>query len=581
MILERYLPAFIRERLEDAYYVRINEQAKLENLIHDPNFWQNIEKHPAFFSDHGVVHVRDVAQSMPLVLRTINGVLIPYRDPDHLESFMIGYGIMLAYLHDIGMSDLSPMGRAMHPEFAAQAVFDDALDDIIEIMWNENCGNVAWRLSQLFDDGVLSRDPKIVFRELLSLSVGHSKSKIPVTVLDDPTAFRGQMQFVLSHNLDDLYRKQQIAKGKPVEKDLFADEQPPQFLQKFYADFGREAFDWMVADSIEVQTLVSDVTDVLRALRCADALRQRGTVQKTSGGYEVFASPQTGNALFALRLGRDKLYLLEMVNPISVGEANIASSEFTAEGDLRLSFHRGAYANEEALHRSVYSTAFTINDFLYDIVASFWRKRTIHSLKTFKEIQVLLESTDDNPHFVELVQEQLRQFNPEISNQIQIAPSLKNVSENERTRYLNAKELDWNAEQRQSVLDHMKQAGKKLTKFDPAEGFNHVKITGIHPGEKLIAAGAPPAFVYVPLGDGLKIIPLGGYQSFSVAAWMPLGNTGVIRGAIRNADVIAEQDVSLLIIPKEIYLRHWYAPYTHEELRELLKAPIKRSHGQT
>jgi hypothetical protein len=33
----------------------------------------------------------------------------------------------------------------------------------------------------------------------------------------------------------------------------------------------------------------------------------------------------------------------------------------------------------------------------------------------------------------------LRQFNPEISNQIQIAPSLKNVSENERTRYLQAK----------------------------------------------------------------------------------------------------------------------------------------------
>jgi hypothetical protein len=86
----------------------------------------------------------------------------------------------------------------------------------------------------------------------------------------------------------------------------------------------------------------------------------------------------------------------------------------------------------------------------------------------------------------------------------------------------------------------------------------------------LIEAGTPPAFVYVPLGDGLKVIPLGGYQSFSVAAWMPLGYTGIIRGDIRNADVIAEKDVSLLMIPKEAYLQHWYAPYSPEELKALL-----------
>jgi hypothetical protein len=199
----------------------------------------------------------------------------------------------------------------------------------------------------------------------------------------------------------------------------------------------------------------------------------------------------------------------------------------------------------------------------------------------------MLESTDDDPHFAELVQEQLRELNPRGSHQIQIVPSLRNVSDSERTRYVEAKELDWDTQQFQSLLDKIKNAGQKVTSFDPVEGFKHVRLTHLQAGEKLIEAGAPSAFVYIPLGDGLKIIPLGGYQTFSVAAWMPLGTTGVIRGDIRNADIIAEQNVSLLILPKEVYLRYWYVPYSPSELNQLLLddtvdiQPRKEFHGQT
>ncbi len=89
----------------------------------------------------------------------------------------------------------------------------------------------------------------------------------------------------------------------------------------------------------------------------------------------------------------------------------------------------------------------------------------------------------------------------------------------------------------------------------------------------MIEAGAPSAFVYFPLGTGLKIVPLGGYESFCIAAWIPLGSTGVIRGDIRNADVVADQPVSVLILPKEIYLRYWYGTYSPLELRDLLSGP--------
>lgn len=568
---ERYLSESVRERIEQSFYARVNEQAKLENLIGNLLFMENTVVHPAFYSDHGVVHVRDVAKQILRVLQTINGVLIPRRSTQQMESFLYGYGVALAYLHDIGMSDLSSFGRAMHPEFAAQSAFDESLEDVVTTMWDDNCGNVAWHLTQLFKASALKRDPQIIFRELLAMSIGHSKSKTSVTVLDDPAALRKNMQSVISHNLRHLYSQQQAAKGKALPDDFFFDEEPPKYLRKYYSNFESESFDWLTDESAKMKQLVCDITDTLRALRCADAFRQRGTVEKTSGGYEIFASQKTGNCVIALRLSGNKLYLLELPNnPDGAGESNIASSEFNADGNLRISFHRGAFDNQKSQLRSAYCTAHVINDFLRDTVDSFWRATPIPSVKSNKDIQILLESTDDDLRFAELVEEQLEQLNSQIIGQVEIVPSLRNVSESERARYLRAKELEWDLQQHQSILDKMNRAGQKIINIDPTEGFKHVKFAELQAGERLIEAGAPSAFVYIPLGDGLKIIPLGGYQSFSVAAWMPLGTTGVIRGDIRNADIIAEQPVSLLILPKEVYLRYWYEPYSPSELKSLL-----------
>jgi len=48
---ERHLSESVRERIEQAYYARVNEQAKLENLIRNPLFMEDAAKHPAFYSD--------------------------------------------------------------------------------------------------------------------------------------------------------------------------------------------------------------------------------------------------------------------------------------------------------------------------------------------------------------------------------------------------------------------------------------------------------------------------------------------------------------------------------------------------
>lgn len=56
----------------------------------------------------------------------------------------------------------------------------------------------------------------------------------------------------------------------------------------------------------------------------------------------------------------------------------------------------------------------------------------------------------------------------------------------------------------------------------------------------------------------------------STPAWIPVGSTGVIRGAVRNATVVAARDLTLLMIPRDVYLQHWYRPYSPIELIERL-----------
>ena len=46
----------------------------------------------------------------------------------------------------------------------------------------------------------------------------------------------------------------------------------------------------------------------------------------------------------------------------------------------------------------------------------------------------------------------------------------------------------------------------------------------------------------------------------------------------RNATVISERDVQLLMIPKAVYLKHWHHLYTVDELVErLVKQPGRQT----
>jgi hypothetical protein len=224
-------------------------------------------------------------------------------------------------------------------------------------------------LVNLKDSGVLEQPPKLVLREMLAMSVGHSKSKVPIDVLNYPPQLRQMMMVTVSTNLRHLYHDQQVNKvaqklarvldvnQEPEQPETVGSLRKPTLIQSFgvekselaqalrtaranrdrflnskdvppracagigqyYANFEQEAFLWLVSEHESVRAMVSDVTDTIRALRVADALRQRGTVLKTSAGYQILVDQNTSNAIFALEKGSGEMFLVESGHPPAAG----------------------------------------------------------------------------------------------------------------------------------------------------------------------------------------------------------------------------------------------------------------------
>lgn len=216
---------------------------------------------------------------------------------------------------------------------------------------------------------------------------------------------------------------------------------------------------------------------------------------------------------------------------------------------------------------AVRGAAVVVHDIQRDVSESFQRPETI-GLKASGEMKILLEEVDDNPNFAERVRTQLTALDPAAGSQAQIVPSLQHASDLERERYRAGEIIDWERRRRLELLARMRQSGHPVEAIEPDLAFEAVRFITIHSGDVLIQAGTPSAFVYIPFDPGLRITPLAGYDAFSVQSWMPLGMTGVIRGAIRNATVVAEQTVRLLVIPKTVYLKYWHHTHSWQSMRE-------------
>lgn len=562
-----YLPYFFRDCIEKNYYEKINQELVLENVIKDPSFLENPLDHIALYTDHGVVHVRNVTALILDLIPRINGVLFPKRERERLE-FIKGYGAILAYIHDIGMINATPFGRATHAEFIAHEVFSPEFEPLIDMIWQNNIGNVPWRILSIHHEHSFAVAPKIILRELLALAYCHSKTAVPINYINDPAELKNRMQYCLSHTLTNLYQQkknhQQTDQKNTGRQTL---------LKQYYQDYLNESYAWLI--DIQKQSFIEDVLDTVRTIRCADALRQRGTDLKTSGNYQIFIDQKTANAIYALQNANNEMYLLEGNKPINAAEANLASVNITHQGDLHFSFYRGQFASETAIRQAADNLIVLIEDIQADVLDSFFRPKkslaTIgHYMKKNQPTYILLESTEDNPHFTSLLAAILEKTHPELSSLIKRVPAIQNAPDGERKRYL-AGEMVTDVDFKQQVLTQIAKQGHKIDDINQQQAFTFVRKTTLNPGDILMSQGDYAGFVYIPLSEGLEGLPGGGYDMFQVAAWSLLGNTGVIRGDIRNATVLAKQTVDVLIIPKETFLQHWHATYSPAEFKKAIE----------
>jgi hypothetical protein len=578
--IEKYISIEVQAMLDQRYYAQINAKADFDELIRDSAFLADPDGSAGLFPDHGVVHRRDVARQCIVLLDTVHGVLIPRRSPERL-AWMRGFCVLLACFHDIGMRDFSPFGRRMHPEFASQAVFDPETEDIIQRLLHEDQAGVVPRLDQLARQGSLDQPASTIFRELLALSIGHSKSKMPKAVLNDLSELRATLIEVISTDLKALDRRQmrrQARRAVPAAGPEASTANPYPF--RLYRDLAHEAFCWLTSGEQAVQELMVDAIDSVRVLRAADAMRQRGTTLQTSGNYEIFIDQRSGNAIYALRRGESQLFLLELHGSLFSGEANVASSEITPNGDVRLSLHRGSFSNTQATRYAAQCVALIVDDIQRDTISAFERPAgpaVGPGEAGSAQMKILLEETNDNPDFAALVREQLRLIRPEVIGRMFIVPSLRDAAPLERERYLAATAPDWDVTTMDRTLRRVGRAGHLVEEMDAKKAFRHVRLTYVAEGETLIEANAPSAFVYIPLSPGLEITPLGGYHSFQAQPWMPLGITGVIRGDMRNATVVARQPLTLLMIPGNAYLRHWHRTHSPESLLRYIQSESEES----
>ena len=148
-------------------------------------------------------------------------------------------------------------------------------------------------------------------REVLALSLCHSKSAVPA-----PPARRPR-RTAACHAPRRVHRPRSADGGARASRcgrrGATARLRRRPSARYRDVDVARRSPGWWTARPA-ARRFVADVIDAIRVLRAADALRQRGTTQRTSAGYEVCVDRRSGRAVMAVRSATDRFGALMWVD---------------------------------------------------------------------------------------------------------------------------------------------------------------------------------------------------------------------------------------------------------------------------
>ena len=562
------LPDHLRLALEARYWAPIGEAAALERFIRDPRLHEAPERHPALFSDHGVVHVRDVAAVAADLAQRLQGRWLPERTAA-AQRRVRGMAILLTYFHDIGMAEPTPAARKLHPQLAAQTVLDAGFDDLADDLWRCDAAGLRSALHRLQASVPLSTPLPWVAREVMALSLCHSKSAVPAAWLDDRPRLRRLMRYACLTALPAQQGRSLVTQVEASEPHG-AHADAPSAAAARYARGGFEPFAWLVHPHPAVMDFVDEVIDAVRVLRVADALRQRGTTLRTSAGYELCTDHETGQAVVGLRTAdQRRALLLRLHNPITAAEANIRATAITDDGALAFEFYRGRFAAPGARAQLLDVTADVIADIEADALGSF--------AASCGRAPVRLSAPPDDPGFADELARRLALRHPAIGARLQVLRPPPSAGEPLEPAWMAGARPVRPGNDAEALFDLLGSHGLQVSALDRDAALRGTRRVRVAAGTVLMEAGAPARHVIVPLGPGLQLLPAGGYARQALPAGIPLGVTGVVRGGERNAGIVAQQAMEVLVIDAAHYLADWFRPYDLAGLQALLLSPSERA----
>lgn len=294
---------------------------------------------------------------------------------------------------------------------------------------------------------------------------------------------------------------------------------------------------------------------------------------KFFGFYQRLIDSESGNALYSIPY-QNQMFLLKSTSTLVAGVANIDTIQFLKNGSLLLILRHGMFSDDLSTNQAGFNTALAISEYLHDTLYLFNVFTDKRGLQSDFVYHILIETPQDNPHFIDIVLDQISHMYSELKNMIKVIPSLTEATQAERERYLNTDEVQISEAFMKEISEKLTTAGHKTTLLIPKAGFEGIKIIDLKPQEILFNENDSSVFVYIPFNDGLKGTSLKSHMEFTPKAWAPIGHIGILQNDVRTATIQALKPVKLLMIPGSLYLRYWHADYSMEELRSrIIRSP--------
>ena len=323
--------------------------------------------------------------------------------------------------------------------------------------------------------------------------------------------------------------------------------------------------------------------DALRVLRAADVLRQRGTVLRTSGGFELCIDAATARAVCTLRpAGGDAAYVISYDDPRCAGEANISVAFVTPQGHLRIAFHRGAFGDDEAASARRGERRRRVLDIEADVIPSFGGPTVAGACRrptrSVDDIQIQLERPDDRPAFADDVARVVAGPRP-------VARPAARPGRRRRGR--GARRSVAGSTRPRPSMPTIPRRTRSSASW-PTTARTRRRSTGRRRSPRCAGRRSAPARSSSRRARRRRSSTSRPARAWSCARtaatrrrrstpWVPVGTTGVIRRAERNSEIVAEREVDVIMIPGELYARAWLKPLRVDELLARLSAAPARA----